>query len=153
MSRTTQSVSDAAQIAANKTVVRSFVDAWNAREFDRFSLLMGDDAVLRIGGGVVPCDPAGTSAIAAQWTTAFPDWHFELKALIAEGDRVVAHMPYTGTHRRPILGIAATQRTCRVDEIVIFRIADGKIAEAWEVYDEAGMWRQLGVAPPVISEP
>jgi hypothetical protein len=25
---------------------------------------------------------------------------------------------------------------------------DGKIAEAWEVYDKAGMWRQLGVAPP-----
>jgi predicted ester cyclase len=32
-----------------------------------------------------------------------------------------------------------------VDEIVIFRIGSRKIAEAWEVYDEAGMWRQLGV--------
>ena len=31
--------------------------------------------------------------------------------------------------------------------MIIFRIADSKIAEAWEVYDEAGMWRQLGVAP------
>jgi hypothetical protein len=29
-----------------------------------------------------------------------------------------------------------------------FRIDGGQIAEAWEVYDEAGMWRQLGVAPP-----
>jgi predicted ester cyclase len=35
-----------------------------------------------------------------------------------------------------------------VDEIVIFRIAEGKIAEAWEVFDEAGMWRQLGVPTP-----
>jgi predicted ester cyclase len=35
-----------------------------------------------------------------------------------------------------------------VDEIVIFRLRDGKIAEAWEVYDEAGTLRQLGVAPP-----
>ena len=43
MSRTTQSVSDAVQIEANKAVVRSFVDAWNTREFDRFTLLMGDD--------------------------------------------------------------------------------------------------------------
>jgi predicted ester cyclase len=32
--------------------------------------------------------------------------------------------------------------------MVIFRIADGKIAEAWEVYDESGMWRQLGAPPP-----
>jgi predicted ester cyclase len=32
--------------------------------------------------------------------------------------------------------------------MVIFRIADDKIVEAWEVYDEAGMWRQLDVSPP-----
>jgi hypothetical protein len=32
--------------------------------------------------------------------------------------------------------------------MVIFRIGDGKVAEAWEVYDEAGMWRQLGAVPP-----
>jgi hypothetical protein len=25
---------------------------------------------------------------------------------------------------------------------------DCKVAKAWEVYDECGMWRQLGVAPP-----
>ncbi|HEX7658653.1 MAG TPA: ester cyclase [Pseudonocardiaceae bacterium] len=96
----------------------------------------------------MPCDPAGTRVIAEQWTTAFPDWCFDLGALIAEGDRVVAHMPYSGTHRASIVGVAATGRSCTVDEIVIFRIANGKVAEAWEVYDEAGMWRQLGVAAP-----
>jgi steroid delta-isomerase-like uncharacterized protein len=136
------------QAEAGKAVVRSFIDAWNSRDFGRFGDLMAEGAVLRIGGGAVPCDPAGTLAIAQQWTTAFPDWRFGLQALIAEGDLVVAHMPYSGTHREPILGIEPTHRSCTVDEIVIFRIRDGKIAEAWEVYDEAGMWRQLGVAPP-----
>jgi hypothetical protein len=53
-----------------------------------------------------------------------------------------------GTHRQAILGVAPTGRSCVVDEVVIFRIAHGKIAEAWEVYDEAGMWRQLGVRLP-----
>ena len=64
---------------------------------------MGEGAVLRIGGAVVPCDPSGTRAIVEEWTKAFPDWRFDLLALIAE---------------------------------------------VWEVYDEAGMWRQLGVLPP-----
>jgi predicted ester cyclase len=109
---------------------------------------MSEGAVLRIGGAVVPCDPRGTRGIAEAWTSAFPDWRFELLALVAEGDRVVAHMPYHGTHRQAILGVAPTGRSCVVDEIVIFRVADGKIAEAWEVYDEAGMWRQLGLLPP-----
>jgi len=138
----------AAQLEANKAIIRSFVEAWNSRDFDRFQALMGEDAVLRIGGSVVPCDPAGTRAIAEEWTAAFPDWRFDLLALIAEGDRVVAHMPYSGTHRGPILSVAPTNRSCSVDEIVIFRVSDGKIAEAWEVYDEAGMWRQLGTVPP-----
>jgi steroid delta-isomerase-like uncharacterized protein len=132
----------------NKAVVRSFVDAWNIRDFDRFDELMADDAVLHIGGGTVSCNPSGTRAIAAQWTTAFPDWRFDLLALVAEGDRVVAHMPYSGTHRAAIVGVAPTDRRCTVDEIVIFRIADGKIVEAWEVFDEAGMWRQLGAPAP-----
>jgi C-1 hydroxylase len=137
-----------AELGANKAIVRSFVEAWNSRDFDRFDLLMGDDAVLHVGGGTVSCNPAGTRAIAEEWTRGFPDWRFELLALIAESDRVVAHAPYSGTHRATVIGVSPTGRFCAVDEIVIFRIADGKIAEAWEVYDEAGMWRQLGVTTP-----
>src|SRR6201996_6143206 len=135
-------------LEANKALVRSFVEAWNTRDFDRFDALMGEGAVLHIGADQIPCDPAGTRAIAEEWTSAFPDWRFELLRLVAEGPLVVAHMPYSGTHRGRILGVEATGRSCTVDEMVIFRIADSQIAEAWEVYDDAGMWRQLGVAPP-----
>jgi hypothetical protein len=46
-------------IEANKAIVRSFIDAWNSRDFERFGELMGDGAVLHIAGGVVPCDPSG----------------------------------------------------------------------------------------------
>jgi C-1 hydroxylase len=135
-------------LEANKALVRSFVEAWNTRDFDRFDALMSAGAVLHIGGGQIRCDPAGTRAIAEEWTSAFPDWHFELLRLVAEGTFVVAHMPYSGTHRGRIAGVEATGRSCTVDEIVIFRIAESRIAEAWEVYDDAGMWRQLGVASP-----
>ena len=72
-----------------------------------------------------------------------------LRAVIAEGDLVVAHMPYSGTHRHAIAVSRRPVDRALVDEIVIFRIDSGKIGEAWEVYDEAGMWRQLGVAPPM----
>jgi C-1 hydroxylase len=135
-------------LEANKMLVRSFVEAWNSRDFDRFDALMGDDAVLHISVGDLPCGPAGTRAIAEEWTSAFPDWRFSVQNLIAEGDRVVAHMPYSGTHRGAIMGVEPTGRSCTVDEMVIFRVGNGKIVEAWEVFDEAGMWRQLGITPP-----
>jgi predicted ester cyclase len=135
-------------LADAKAVVAGFVTAWNERDLARFDDLMAADAVLEVGGAKVPCNPPATRAIVEEWTRAFPDWTFTLRALIAEGDRVVAHIPYEGTFTNPIFGIAPTGRRAIVDEMVIFRIADGKIAEAWEVYDEAGMWRQLGVTPP-----
>ena len=91
---------------ANKDLVRAFVAAWNDRDFDRFDELMGHGAVLNVGGTAVSCDPAGTRTIADEWTTAFPDWRFELLRLVAEGDWVAAHMPYSGTFTSPILGVA-----------------------------------------------
>jgi steroid delta-isomerase-like uncharacterized protein len=127
----------------NKNVVRAFVAAWNDRDFEAFDRLMGEGAVLAVGGQTVSCDPAGTRAIADEWTTAFPDWRFDLRALIAEDDLVAAHMPYAGTFEHPLYGVPPTGKFAHVDEMVIFRIADGKVVEAWEVYDEAGMWRQL----------
>ena len=133
---------------ANKDLVRAFIAAWNDRDFDQFGDLMADAAVLHVGGMAVSCDPAGTRAIAEEWTTAFPDWRFDLLRLVAEGDQVVAHMPYRGTFTKPILGVTPTGRSAQVDEMVIFRIANGKIAEAWEVYHECGMRRQLGTPPP-----
>ena len=134
--------------STNKDLVRAFVTAWNDRDFSRFDDLMGDGAVLHVGGADVSCNPAGTRAIAEQWTRAFPDWRFDLLSLVAEGDLVAAHLPYSGTFTKPILGLEPTGRFARVDEMVIFRIAGGRIAEAWEVYDECGMWRQLGTSPP-----
>jgi steroid delta-isomerase-like uncharacterized protein len=137
-----------ADLDGNKDIVRAFVAAWNERDFERFDDLMAGDAVLGVSGMIVSCNPAATRAIAHEWTTAFPDWQFELQTLIAEGEVVVAHMPYHGTLTQPLFGMAPTGRSATVDEVVIFRIYNGKIAQAWEVYDEAGMWRQLGVAPP-----
>ena len=139
----------AAQLVANKAVIRSFVEAWNSRDFGRFRTLMAQDAVLRIGGGVVPCHPAGTRAIAEEWTTAFPDWHFDLLALIAEGDRVVAHMPYSGTQREPILGVAPTHRSCSVDEIVIFRVYEGRSPKHGRSTTRLACGASLGSSRPV----
>jgi steroid delta-isomerase-like uncharacterized protein len=135
---------------ANKAIVRSFIEAWNNRDFARFEDLMADTCQLAVGADRVSCSPSSTREIAEYWVAAFPDWRFELLDLVAEGDRVVALMPYSGTQDGDVLDIPATRRRVQVSEIVIFRIADGRIAEAWEVYDECGMRRQLGGMPASV---
>jgi C-1 hydroxylase len=131
----------------NKTVVRSFVEAWNTKDLIRFDDLMAADARLTVAGMTIPCDPAATRAIAEHWLAGFPDYTFHLSHLIAEDDLVAARMPWSGTQTGPVIDLQATGRRADVGEIVIFRIVDGKIVEAWEEWDEYRMRQQLGVLP------
>jgi C-1 hydroxylase len=82
---------------ANKAVVRSFIEAWNTKDFDRFDELMAESAHLIVGGSTISCSPAATRAIAEHSTAGFPDYRFELVHLVAEGDMVAALMPFSGT--------------------------------------------------------
>jgi predicted ester cyclase len=76
---------------------------------------------------------------------AFPDSHVTFEELIASGDTVVGRWTATGTHTGELPGVPPTGRPIAIGGITIYRIAGGKIVEAWEQLDMLGMWQQLGV--------
>ena len=80
-------------------------------------------------------------------TAAFPDNRHKVEELIAEGDRVVAHVTLTGTHEGELMGIPPTGRKIEVNEIHIYRMQDGKAVEHRVDRDDLGTMRQLGVIP------
>jgi steroid delta-isomerase-like uncharacterized protein len=136
----------AMSIEANKGVVRAFIEIWNSGDLDQPEDLMADECALTVSGETISCGPsAATRAIATRWRAAFLDYRFDLLDLIAEGDKVVARMPWAGVQRGPIMDIPATGKAVCVGEVVIFRIVGGKIIAAWEEYDEFSLRRQLGV--------
>ena len=45
------------------------------------------------------------------------------------------------------MGIPATGRQVKVEEVVVMRIAGGKVVEGWGVFDGLTMMRQLGAIP------
>ena len=63
--------------------------------------------------------------------TAFPDYHWELQELVVEEDRIAARLIGQGTHTGPFSGIAPTGRKVSTQELVMYRIADGKIVQCW----------------------
>jgi len=128
---------------ANKAIVRSFIEAWNTKDFDRFESLMAEDARLNVDGHTISCSPAATRAIAEHRVAGFPDYRFEPVHLVAEGDMVAALMPFSGTHLGPMLDLAPTGRKVRVNEMVFFRINGDKIVEAWGLWDRHGLRTQL----------
>jgi predicted ester cyclase len=86
-------------------------------------------------------------AAAARWRAAFPDLHFDVRLLIAEGDKVAAYVPFSGTHTGRLWNIEPTGKFVRVDETIIFSISDDKIVQAWDVLDELIMRQQMGALP------
>ena len=79
---------------------------------------------------------------------AFPDAHFAVEDVVAEGDRVVLRCIFTGTHRGefrlrdwvlPATGEAVTARP-----IFMYRVAGGKIAGGWLGMDALDLILQLG---------
>lgn len=78
---------------------------------------------------------------------AFPDFKATIEHLIAEGDKVVIHMTWTGTQQGEFMGIPPTGKRISISVLDIIRIADGKYVEHWGVMDRAAMLQQLGVMP------
>lgn len=50
-----------------------------------------------------------------------------------------------GTHQGELLRAAATGNAIEVNGINLYRIAEGRIAEVWQLTDLAGLLRQLGI--------
>ena len=74
---------------------------------------------------------------------AFPDWTEEIKHIVAEGDFVVIHYVSRGTNEGSFQGNPPTGKQIQINEMSIFRIADGKISEQWLLPDILSMQQQL----------
>lgn len=92
------------------------------------------------GGGL-----KGIQGAVRSHRTSFPDWHEKVDDIVAEGDRVAIRITSTGTQLGAFAGIAPTGRKINIEEIHIFRLTDGKIAEQWGMPDVHGLLEQLSI--------
>ncbi|MDF3043762.1 MAG: SnoaL-like polyketide cyclase, partial [Thermomicrobiales bacterium] len=80
----------------NKALIREFFEqVWNQGNEEAIDRFIAEDA-----GGNDPDFGMGREGFKKQWRKwrdAFPDIHFEIEVIIAEGDTVVARWTLTGT--------------------------------------------------------
>src|SRR5260370_15846008 len=74
---------------------------------------------------------------------AFPDFHNHIDELIGEGDRVVARLTYTGTHRGELFGFSGTNKKITYQGIAIFQFREGKIVSGHVLGDTESLKRQI----------
>jgi steroid delta-isomerase-like uncharacterized protein len=76
--------------------------------------------------------------------SVFPDIAVTIIHLLADGDKVISHVHMRGTHKGEFMGISATGKRVEWSAITILRLANGKIAERWNIADRYGLLQQLG---------
>jgi predicted ester cyclase len=139
-------------LADNKRLIQRLIDeGHNRQNAAAAAALYTEDASnhLRTVGR------AGMKAVFETLYTVFPDFHYDIEQITAEGDRVTCKMTMTGTHRgQPLLpdafsgmlhGVAPTSKPVKVLQFHSFRIRDGLIVEHAAVRDDMGMLLQLGL--------
>ena len=131
----------------NKALVRRLFDRLNQKDVAVLDEVCTPDFVFH--------DPANPQVRSRedfkQWITglyaAFPDIHFSLEDIVAEGDKVSYHWTLRATHSGSWRGAAPTGKPITLTAISITRILDGKSAEIWVNADALGLLQQLGVVP------
>ena len=96
----------------------------------------------------VPPTKAGVVEYFRMLLAAFPDLQMATEDVIASGEKAVARVRVTGTHKGAFMGIPATGRRVDVTLIDITRFGDdGRACEHWGVVDQLAMMQQLGAIP------
>lgn len=94
----------------------------------------------------------GAKAGVIRFKNAFPDARVKIAFQLAEGDKVATRYTWRGTHQGEFNGIPATGKRITWTVTTTFRIADGRIHEAWYNPDALGLMQQLGVVPTPGAE-
>jgi predicted ester cyclase len=88
----------------------------------------------------------GLAAQIENYRTIFerwPDISMNVDDRIFGDDKLVARNTFSATHSRTVLGVEPTGRKVSFRTIDIWRVADGKFAEHWDIVDVAGLEKQL----------
>jgi steroid delta-isomerase-like uncharacterized protein len=127
---------------------RWFDEVWNQKSEDAIDAMLAPDV---IGHGLQ--DPEGNDKMVEPeafkrlhraFVSAYPDMRIEVEDAVTEGDRVAARCRVTGTHRGEGVGLAPTNQPVEFTGMLIVRVKDDKIAEAWNEFNFMQMYTQLG---------
>ena len=91
--------------------------------------------------------PTEFKLFAANIRGSIPNTQIRVEDILTEGDRVAVRVILEGTHTGQGLGVPPTGRRVSIQWIIILRMVDGQIVEAWNSYDQLGLLRQIGTLP------
>jgi len=134
----------------NKALIRRWFDeVWNQGRHELIDQLRAPDAIVTgLGEGNVRSEgPAPFKAFFSNVRTALPDVHVKIEDILSDGDKVAVRLSIEGTHLGEGFGTPPTGNTVQFTAMIIARIANGKLVEAWNNIDQLHLLTQVGAIP------
>src|SRR5688572_14491947 len=129
------------------TYEQTWIDGLNRGDVSAADKVFAADCVIHINGSPDRnLSVEGFKQMVTGLLAAFPDLRFTIEDQIIEGNKVAFRWVAEGTNSAPFGSVPATGRRVRVDGLIVDRVADGKVVERWEQWDQSGMMQQLGLA-------
>ncbi len=131
----------------NKDIIHRYFEEWGNRgDTKAADELIAPNVTLRNPPAVLHALEDYKKGMAA-FHRAFPDLHFTVEDVIAEGDMVLVRWSLRATNRGDYQGRPPTGKTVSVTGMSLFRLAAGRIQEITVNMDRLGMMEQLGWLP------
>jgi uncharacterized protein len=99
---------------------------------------------------VSPKDLVGIDSAKAYYSnflTGFSNIQFIINDVFGQGNKLVKHWTFKGTHTGLFFGIPATGKAVNIEGTTLVRMENGKIAEEKDFFDNLEFSQQLGLIP------
>ena len=119
----------------------------NKREIDEINEINFDEKVTLISPPENVLGIKGFKASYQNYLIGFSDITFALVDVFGQGDKIVKHWHFKGTHTGECFGIPASGKEVDIDGVTLVKMKDGKIAQEQDFSDNLSVYRQLGIIP------
>jgi predicted ester cyclase len=133
-----------------KNVVRTMVEALNARQFDVLAELASPNLIYTQNGNTG--DRNKWLQDFRNCVVSFPDVRLTIKSQEVADNEVITNLAIAGTHLGPLGEIPPSGKSFNVDIHLTCHVKDGIIVDWVEQVDEMGMARQLGLIPSEVTQ-
>ena len=116
-----------------------YAEALNRHELDGMDEFINDE--VQLDG--LPGKREDVVAALKGIFDAVPDFHWEIKELLIDRDRIAVRVINTGTPVKEWLGVPATGKSFEIAEHVIYTVGDGRFVKMVNLHDSAELRRQL----------
>lgn len=123
---------------------RWFEEVWNNQNEAAIEEMFAEDGVGH-GLGTEPIvGPENFKTFHRAFVSAYPDLKVHVEDTVVEGDKIAVRCRVSGSHDGHGIGVSPTNQPVEFTGMVIVRVQNGKIVEAWNEFNFMEMYKQVG---------